>query len=611
MLGWSTDDIKQFISIIEHTTSFTAANVPNNERPYEEAFKFLLEKGIINVSANDIPYDNSGSGLIAEDVQAALDELKQIIEDLEASDIAVVPSGSLVDTNVQAALQTIYGEVDLTKTRITTLENGKLRVTYYEIIDISSATSGTITKPTGSTIIEAQFGGAGNSVLSTLTGSNTPTFESPKDGLLQSITANLDVNGNYVASDTYASPVALLYVIEISYINYINNADENFVIDNIRITADIPVHNDLSGLQGGTTNEYYHLTAIELGLVNSALQPGDNVSELINNAGYLTSFTETDPVFSASVASGITGTDISNWNTAFGWGDHASAGYLTGYTETDPIFLASPAAGITSGNITNWNSAYTHISNTSNPHNVTKTQVGLGNVDNVQQYPASNPNGYETPAQLNSRDTANRSRANHTGTQLASTISDFAATVRSTVLTGITFATNVAVLATDSILIAIGKLQAQINYNKTRFVNTKLIGGSINANISQTIYSDAFISFVWDATNKQLTYVIPATTPLGTWFWHDASILFLRGSSTQQPLRSADDISSATGTFYFTTSGILNNSFDMNNYGATQFLSVKREQHVANFPGYSIELDLGDIGNLNWVIKISNANQVA
>ena len=86
----------------------------------------------------------------------------------------------------------------------------------------------------------------------------------------------------------------------------------------------------------------------------------------------------------------------SNWNTAYGWGDHASAGYissftntnefttgatfnnttgvvtftrndgggtftvdidgryLTSFTETDPIFNASPSAGITNQLITNW-----------------------------------------------------------------------------------------------------------------------------------------------------------------------------------------------------------------------------------------------------------------
>jgi len=38
---------------------------------------------------------------------------------------------------------------------------------------------------------------------------------------------------------------------------------------------------------------------------------------------------ESDPVFMAHVASGITSTLISNWSTAYGWGNHASAGYLT------------------------------------------------------------------------------------------------------------------------------------------------------------------------------------------------------------------------------------------------------------------------------------------
>ena len=49
---------------------------------------------------------------------------------------------------------------------------------------------------------------------------------------------------------------------------------------------------------------------------------------------YLTSYTETDPVFTASAAGGITGTNIANWNTAYGWGDHGAAGYLTAEADT-------------------------------------------------------------------------------------------------------------------------------------------------------------------------------------------------------------------------------------------------------------------------------------
>lgn len=81
------------------------------------------------------------------------------------------------------------------------------------------------------------------------------------------------------------------------------------------------------------------------------------------SAGYLTSETYTGTVTSvaATVPTGLvvsgspitssgtlafsfdTGYSIpttssqSNWDTAYGWGNHASAGYLTSYTETDPV----------------------------------------------------------------------------------------------------------------------------------------------------------------------------------------------------------------------------------------------------------------------------------
>ena len=73
----------------------------------------------------------------------------------------------------------------------------------------------------------------------------------------------------------------------------------------------------------------------------------------VTTRGYLTSYTETDPIFSASAASNITTTKISNWDTAFGWGNHASAGYLTlesdtlqtvinrGNTSTSPAYFTS------------------------------------------------------------------------------------------------------------------------------------------------------------------------------------------------------------------------------------------------------------------------------
>jgi hypothetical protein len=62
---------------------------------------------------------------------------------------------------------------------------------------------------------------------------------------------------------------------------------------------------------------------------------------------------ETDPVFGASPANGITGTDITNWNTSYGWGDHALAGYLTSFTEMDTMIWKKNASNIYyySGNV--------------------------------------------------------------------------------------------------------------------------------------------------------------------------------------------------------------------------------------------------------------------
>ena len=54
----------------------------------------------------------------------------------------------------------------------------------------------------------------------------------------------------------------------------------------------------------------------------------------VTGRGYLTSYTETDPVFTASVAAGITNTQVSNWTAAYNWGNHATQGYLTAEADT-------------------------------------------------------------------------------------------------------------------------------------------------------------------------------------------------------------------------------------------------------------------------------------
>ncbi len=130
---------------------------------------------------------------------------------------------------------------------------------------------------------------------------------------------------------------------------------------------------------------------------------GDDITRLNNNAGYLTSYTEadplftawdkstgiviteaqisdlgayltseTDPIFTSHSASTIGAADITNWNEAHSWGNHAIESYLknlTGLTTDDLAegilnlyFTDARAVGAIKGdadwNATNWDSAY-------------------------------------------------------------------------------------------------------------------------------------------------------------------------------------------------------------------------------------------------------------
>ena len=68
----------------------------------------------------------------------------------------------------------------------------------------------------------------------------------------------------------------------------------------------------------GTTFKNIRLSATLVNAINSALKAGDNISDLINDAGYLTSFTEIDPIFQASEASNFVSGDKANLDNQSG-----------------------------------------------------------------------------------------------------------------------------------------------------------------------------------------------------------------------------------------------------------------------------------------------------
>ena len=68
----------------------------------------------------------------------------------------------------------------------------------------------------------------------------------------------------------------------------------------------------------GATFKNLRLSATLVNAINSSLKTGDNISELVNDAGYLTSFTETDPIFQASEASLFVSGDKANLDNQSG-----------------------------------------------------------------------------------------------------------------------------------------------------------------------------------------------------------------------------------------------------------------------------------------------------
>ena len=140
-----------------------------------------------------------------------------------------------------------------------------------------------------------------------------------------------------------------------------------------------------------------------------------------DNNTYLTSFTETDPTVPSHVKS-ITTTEKANWNTAYGWGNHAIVGYLTSvpthnqawstitstpttisgygitnaYTDAQIQNFFNGANAITGYNKSNWDTAYGWGNHASGGYltGITSSQVttALG----YTPYNSTNPSGYIT-----------------------------------------------------------------------------------------------------------------------------------------------------------------------------------------------------------------------
>lgn len=154
-------------------------------------------------------------------------------------------------------------------------------------------------------------------------------------------------------------------------------------------------------------------------LIEASEPQATSLSQFTNDSGYLTSFTESDPTVPSHVKA-ITTTKISNWDTAFGWGNHASAGYLTGitsgqvttalgytpYNASNPAGYTTNTGTVTSVGGTGTVSGLTLSGTVTGSGNLTlggALSLTSGNVTTAlgfTPYNATNPSGYITSAAL-------------------------------------------------------------------------------------------------------------------------------------------------------------------------------------------------------------------
>ena len=141
----------------------------------------------------------------------------------------------------------IYGVPQSFEDRVTALEDTYVKAAWFEQVD--SGTTGTVTLPTGATIVLDEWAGGVDALASTMSG-GIPTYRSPTTSGLATITATLDGSGNYTLSGTpSAYPVAVVYVYKVS----LKDLDIEKVLGGVEIITpgivDTPVDGDtLSGI---------------------------------------------------------------------------------------------------------------------------------------------------------------------------------------------------------------------------------------------------------------------------------------------------------------------------------------------------------------------------
>ncbi|AIX20637.1 tail fiber protein [Synechococcus phage ACG-2014e] len=165
---------------------------------------------------------------------------------------------------------------------------------------------------------------------------------------IQTTDTGVDISGNLSVSGT----VSGVDIEDLDNVNIAGGLQDQQVLKWEASSSSWKPANDLVG--GASGIQFNDLSVVENAVGTAALSYNNTNGVFTYTPPDLTPYltTETDPVFSAHVSSGILQTNLNQWTAAYGWGDHSTAGYLTSYSETGTLADVTGRGATTSSNLT-------------------------------------------------------------------------------------------------------------------------------------------------------------------------------------------------------------------------------------------------------------------
>jgi len=200
------------------------------------------------------------------------------------------------------------------------------------------------------------------------TGNGIISFSGP------GVSYSVDIDGRFLTSYTETDPI---YTSERDSLRF------NKMVQSTLLFSTLEDYNKPSGystmIQPSSyrnplpSHGYYHILGRRDGGGGyGALLQSYNGNELFH--GNTTSNTVDISWYKIWTGANFSQTEINNWGTAYGWGNHASAGYITGYTEVDTLQSVMSRGASTSSRLVSTLNVATGIAN--NSFNTSQTLLG-------------------------------------------------------------------------------------------------------------------------------------------------------------------------------------------------------------------------------------------